>query len=119
MNEVTGPTGQRRDPRAQLPNALHSQATMVAKLDGISLLDAYIRGLRTYAEQKQAEPDFKARVAAAPRRELARQASSGIRSNRCLGLRVRQPTPCGQKTAAAKKPASELSPPERTILCGT
>src|SRR3954451_7278714 len=42
----------------QIPNDLHSQASMIAKLDDISLRDACIRGLRIYVEQKQAEPDF-------------------------------------------------------------
>jgi len=48
----------------RLPDRLHAQFVMVAKLDGISLQDACVRGVELYVEKKQAEPNFQARVAA-------------------------------------------------------
>lgn len=48
----------------RVPGELHPQLVMVAKLDGLSLNDACVRGIELYVESRQAEPDFKARVAA-------------------------------------------------------
>lgn len=47
----------------RVPDALHAQFVLVAKLDGLSLNDACVRGVELYVQQRQSEPDFKARVA--------------------------------------------------------
>ncbi|GAB2646832.1 hypothetical protein [Kribbella swartbergensis] len=66
MSETTnGAPGTYKTIGVRLSNGLHSQVTMVAKIDGISLQDALVRGAAMYVEQKQAEPNFKARVAKA------------------------------------------------------
>ncbi|WP_328995810.1 hypothetical protein OG394_14210 [Kribbella sp. NBC_01245] len=64
MSDVTGPPGSYKTIGVRLNNGLHSQVTMMAKLDGLSLQDALVRGAALYVEKKQAEPDFKDRVAA-------------------------------------------------------
>ncbi|WP_198675823.1 hypothetical protein [Kribbella monticola] len=110
MSEVSGPPGSYKTIGVQLPNGLHSQATMVAKLDGISLRDACVRGLRTYVEQKQAEPDFKARVAAALA-DIEREAAEQREAIQSLfGSETQAAAPAAKKTTAAKK-AAESSPP--------
>ncbi|TDO30689.1 HicB-like protein involved in pilus formation [Kribbella sp. VKM Ac-2527] len=48
----------------RVPGELHPQFVLVAKLDGLSLNDACVRGIELYVESRQSEPDFKARVAA-------------------------------------------------------
>lgn len=58
----------------RLPDGLHAQFVMVAKLDGLSLQDACVRGVELYVEKKQSEPDFKARIAAALE-EIEREAA--------------------------------------------
>jgi hypothetical protein len=59
----------------RVPDGLHSQFVMVAKLDGLSLNDACVRGVELYVESRQSEPDFKARVAA-ELEEIEREAAS-------------------------------------------
>ncbi|MFD3399869.1 hypothetical protein ACFWUU_04280 [Kribbella sp. NPDC058693] len=95
----------------QIPNDLHSQASMIAKLDDISLRDACIRGLRIYVEQKQAEPDFKARVAKALE-DIEREAAErrgAIESLFGSTTQAAGTTPA-RKTAAAKKAAPSPKP---------
>lgn len=59
----------------RVPGELHPQFVLVAKLDGLSLNDACVRGIELYVESRQSEPDFKARVAAVLE-EIEQEASS-------------------------------------------
>lgn len=93
----------------QIPNDLHSQASMIAKLDDISLRDACVRGLRIYVEQKQAEPDFKARVAQALE-DIEREAAERRGAIESLFGSQTQATGTAKKTAAAKKAAPSPKP---------
>ena len=49
----------------KVPDTLHSQFTLVAQLDGISLNDAALRAVELYVATKRQEPDFAQRAAAA------------------------------------------------------
>ena len=48
-----------------MPDTLHSQFTLIAQLDGISLGDAALRAVELYVSTKRQEPDFAQRAAAA------------------------------------------------------
>ena len=65
MSEPTGKVSGVKTLGIRLPDGLHAQFVMVAKLDGLSLQDACVRGVELYVEQKQSEPDFQARVTTA------------------------------------------------------
>lgn len=92
----------------QIPNDLHSQASMIAKLDDISLRDACVRALRMYVEAKQAQPDFKARVAH-ELEEIEREAAERRGAIESLfGSTTQAGT--SKKTATAKKAAPSPKP---------
>lgn len=59
----------------KLPDQLHSQFSLVAQLDGLSLTDAILRAVQQYVESKQNEPDFAARAATAME-EIEREAAA-------------------------------------------
>ncbi len=59
----------------KLEDALHSQFSLVAALDDISLNDAVKKAVELYVETKQKEPDFAAR-AKAKLDEIEREAAS-------------------------------------------
>lgn len=107
MSETTnGAAGTYKTLGLRVPNDLHSQVTLVAKLDGISLQDACVRGVAMYVEKKQSEPDFKARVARALE-EIEREAAG--RKNAIQAL-LGQPaqaagdTPAKKTTTASRRP---------------
>ena len=106
---VTGPPGSYKTIGVRLNNGLHSQVTMVAKLDGLSLQDALVRGAELYVEQKQSEPDFKARVAAALE-EIEREAAE--RRGAIESLFGPKAQPSGNTAATAKKTTSRSSTPK-------
>lgn len=115
MSEITGPPGSYKTIGVRLHNGLHSQVTMMAKLDGLSLQDALVRGAELYVEKKQAEPDFRARVAAALEqieREAAerRGAIESLFGSETQAADDAKPT-AAKKTTAAKK-AADPSPPK-------
>ncbi|WP_117210597.1 hypothetical protein [Allorhizocola rhizosphaerae] len=59
----------------KLDDALHSQFSLVAALDELSLNDAVIRAVALYVKTKQQEPDFAAK-AAAKLEEIEREAAA-------------------------------------------
>ncbi len=59
----------------KLDDALHSQFSLVAALDELSLGDAVIRAVALYVKSKQAEPDFAAK-AKAKLDEIEREAAT-------------------------------------------
>jgi hypothetical protein len=59
----------------KVPDTLHSQFTLVAQLDGISLNDAALRAVELYVSTKRQEPDFAQRAAAALE-EIEREAAA-------------------------------------------
>src|SRR5688572_21720651 len=59
----------------KLPDELHSQFTLVAQLDGLSLGDALRKAVELYVETKRGEGDFAAR-AAQQLEEMEREATA-------------------------------------------
>jgi hypothetical protein len=59
----------------KVPDTLHSQFTLVAQLDGISLNDAALRAVELYVTTKRQEPDFAQRATAALE-EIQREAEA-------------------------------------------
>jgi len=91
----------------RLPDGLHAQFVMVAKLDGISLQDACVRGVELYVEKKQAEPDFQARAATALE-EIEREAAD--RKDAIQALFGPTAQAGGASPGTAKKAATRPSP---------
>jgi hypothetical protein len=82
----------------KLPDGLHSQFSLVAQLDDLSLGDALRRAVELYVETKQNEPDFAARAQAALD-EIEREAAA--RRGAIQALFGDQ----GAKPVARKKPS--------------
>jgi hypothetical protein len=86
----------------KVPDTLHSQFTLVAQLDGISLGDAALRAVELYVSTKRQEPDFAQRAAAALE-EIEREAAA--RRGAIEGL-FGTPEPDTTEAAGPAKPAS-------------
>lgn len=104
MSEPTGKVPGVKTLGIRLPDGLHAQFVMVARLDGLSLQDACVRGVELYVEQKQSEPDFQARIQAALE-EIEREADERRSAIQALFGPKAQ---AGGSSAAAKKTAPAI-----------